>query len=387
MVNKKPVEITQLFGQAGQSQQISQLKSQVENLQEEIKQLRANALSLEEKNALELEIEKLTDELAVHGGIHDIAINLIDPDPTQPRQTFPQVVIQERAESLRRQGQKNPIVIIPQQDGRYKIFDGELRWRAAPLADKKTLKAVFLAKEDAQDETLVFEGQLVTSIHSQKLHDLDLASALIRLIIHKYPELKFQENEIPKFLNAFINRLIRSKNLQELALIKDADLLTQQRWLETADFKQLEEKKLVSVLLGLQLNPVSINNNIFPLLKLAEDLKDAIRSEGLDSSKARELNKLSSLALRVDETESRNIRTQATQQAIQEKLPLSQIKILVKEILLQHEALDSKAIQNKRMDKAIKAIQLINTKELGRKRIDELRQVLQEKLQEIENLS
>jgi ParB family chromosome partitioning protein len=121
------------------------------------------------------------NQLATQGGVHEIAINLIDPDPVQPRQTFPQLVIQERAESLRRQGQKNPIVLIPQLDGRYKLFDGELRWRSAPLAGMRKLKAVFLPKEEAPDEVVVFEGQIVSSIHSEKLHDLDLAAALIRV--------------------------------------------------------------------------------------------------------------------------------------------------------------------------------------------------------------
>ncbi|MDF5729837.1 MAG: ParB/RepB/Spo0J family partition protein [Rhizonema sp. PD38] len=386
MASKKPVEITQLFGQAGQSQQIHQLKSQVEELEAEITQRRANAFSPEEKTALEQQIESLTNQLAAQSGVHEIAINLIDRDPTQPRQTFPQSVIIERVESLRRQGQKNPIVLIPQPDGRYKLFDGELRWRSAPLAGMTTLKAVFLPIEDTLDSAVVFEGQLVTSIHSQKLHDLDLATALQRLIIHKYPDLKDEEDEIPSFLNAFINRLIRNKTLEDLALIKDADLTTQQQWLETADFKDISEQEIVSVLLGLQLNPVSINNNIFPLLKLAEDIKSVIRSVGLESSKARVLNKLSAIALRVDETEAVAIRTQITQQVMSEKLSLSQTRTLVKQTLLQHNSPDAKTKQDKQMEKTIKTIQSIDLKELEPTRLTELRQALTSKLQELETM-
>ncbi|MDF5716285.1 MAG: ParB/RepB/Spo0J family partition protein [Rhizonema sp. NSF051] len=386
MASKKPVEITQLFGQAGQSQQIHQLKSQVEELEAEITQRRANAFSPEEKTALEQQIESLTNQLAAQSGVHEIAINLIDRDPTQPRQTFPQSVITERVESLRRQGQKNPIVLIPQPDGRYKLFDGELRWRSAPLAGMTTLKAVFLPIEDTLDSAVVFEGQLVTSIHSQKLHDLDLAAALRQLIIHKHPDLKDESDEIPSFLNAFINRLIRNKTLEDLALIKDADLTTQQQWLETADFKDISEQEIVSVLLGLQLNPVSINNNIFPLLKLAEDIKSVIRSVGLESSKARELNKLSAIALRVDETEAVAIRTQITQQVVQEKLSLSQTRTLVKQTLLQHNSSDAKTKQDKQMEKTIKTIQSIDLKELEPTRLTELRQALTSKLQELETM-
>lgn len=386
MPSKKPVEISQLFGQAGQSQQIHQLKSQIEKLEVEIIQLRTNVFSSEEKTTLEQQIEQLTNQLATQGGIHEIAVNLIDPDPAQPRQTFPQLVIQERAESLRRQGQQNPIVLIPQLDGRYKIFDGELRWRSAPFAGMTKLKAVFLPKEETSDEVVVFEGQLVSSIHSQKLHDLDLATALIRLIIYKYPDLSGREDEIPKFLNAFINRLVRSKKLQYLALIKDSDLMTQQEWLETSDFKEHEEHEIVSVLLGLQLNPVSINNNIFPLLKVPEDLKNVIRSEGLETSKVRELNKLSSEQMKIDESKALMIRTQVTNRVIEEKLSLSQTKTLVKQTLEQYSTSNSKAKQNKQMDKTIKDIQSINLKILEQTRLIKLRQVLQEKLDEIKTL-
>lgn len=386
MPSKKPVEISQLFGQAGQSQQIHQLKSQIEKLEVEIIQLRTNVFSSEEKITLEQQIEQLSNQLATQGGIHEIAVSLIDPDLAQPRQTFPQLVIQERAESLRRQGQQNPIVLIPQIDGRYKIFDGELRWRSAPLAGMTKLKAVFLPKEETSDEVVVFEGQLVSSIHSQKLHDLDLATALIRLIIYKYPDLSGREDEIPKFLNAFINRLVRSKKLQYLALIKDSDLMTQQEWLETSDFKEHEEHEIVSVLLGLQLNPVSINNNIFPLLKVTEDLKNVIRSEGLETSKVRELNKLSSEQMKIDESKALMIRTQVTHRVIEEKLSLSQTKTLVKQTLEQYSASNSEAKQNKQMDKTIKDIQSINLKILEQTRLIKLRQVLQEKLDEIKTL-
>ncbi|WP_138506293.1 ParB/RepB/Spo0J family partition protein [Nostoc sp. PA-18-2419] len=386
MSSKKPVEISQLFGQAGQSQQIHQLKSQIEKLETEITQLRANVFSPEEKSVLEQQIEQLTNQLVTQGGVHEIAVSLIDPDPAQPRQTFPSLVIQERAESLRRQGQQNPIVLIPQLDGRYKLFDGELRWRAAPLAEMTKLKAVFLPKKEIPDEAVVFEGQLVTSIHSQKLHDLDLATALIRLIIFKYPDFIDREDEIPKFLNAFINRLVRSQKIQDLAPIKDADLITQQEWLETSEFKEQEEYEIVSVLLGLQLNPVSVNNNIFPMLKVEEDLKVIIRSEGLESSKIKELNKLSAEQLKIDESQAIAIRTQITQRVVQEKLSLSQTKTLVKQTLEKYNASNNKTKHEKQVDKTIKDIQSIDLKSLESTRLSKLHQVLQKTLREIETL-
>jgi ParB family chromosome partitioning protein len=140
-------------------------------------------------------------------------------------------------------------------------------------------------------------------------------------------------------------------------------------------------------LLELQLNPVSINNNIFPLLKIAEDLKKVIRSEGLESSKVRELNKLSSEQLRIDETEAFVIRTQITQQVVQEKLSLSQTKTLVKRILDKYKDSNGQSKHEKQIDKTIKDIQAINLKDLEQTRLSQLRQVLLEKLNEIEQLT
>lgn len=382
MVKPKPISMKQLLGDAGQAQQIYQLKGRVEELEAEITQLRVGALSPQDKAILEQQIEELTAQLGASGGIHEISISLIDPDPAQPRQTFPQSLLQERAESLRRQRQKTPIILIPQADGRYTLFDGELRWRAAPLIGWKTLKAVFLSKEDALDEGEVFEGQMVTSIHSQKLHDLDLATALLRLIVHKYPNLKEREAEIPKILNTAFRRLQRESKHLELAQVRLADLETQRQWLETAGFKEVEEQEIFATLLGLQLNPITINNTVFPLLNLAEDLKQIIKVEGLEASKARELNRLSPEQLTLDDTAALQIRSKAAQKTIQEKLPLSEVKVLVNQLIAEH----SKKLSTKSsaVTKLTKIIQQTKIEANNREELKALQNVLEEKLAEIQ---
>jgi ParB family chromosome partitioning protein len=386
MAAPKPVGMKQLFGEAGQSHQVHQLKSRVEELEAELTQLRSGALDSQEKAALEQQIEELTSQLAATGGTHEISLSLIDSAPNQPRATFPKALIQERAESLRRHGQKTPIIVVPQPDGRYILFEGELRWRAATLLGWKTLKAVFLLDEETVDEGSIFEGQLVTSIHSQKLHDLDLADALIRLITHRYPYFENQEKTISKTLKAAIRRFERSGQLSELAEIRIANHEEQQQWLESVGFKQAEEQDIFAVLLGLQLHPVSISNNIFPLLDLPEDLKQVIKTEGLESSKARELSKLTAEQLEVSETKARTIRAEATEKAIHEKLSLSQIKALVKDTLKQHQTTNSTTKQPRVAEKTIKAIQSIELQEIEQDQLEELRQALKNKLQEIERM-
>lgn len=386
MAAPKPVGMKQLFGEAGQSHQVHQLKNRVEELEAELTQMRSGALEPQEKAALEQQIEELTSQLAATGGTHEISLSLIDPDPNQPRATFPKALIQERAESLRRHGQKTPIIVVPQPHGRYILFEGELRWRAATLLGWKTLKAVFLLEEEIVDQGRIFEGQLITSIHSQKLHDLDLAVALIRLITHQYSYFENQEKTIPKTLKAAIRRFERSGQLSELSEIRIANREEQQQWLESGGFKQAEEQDIFTVLLGLQLHPVSISNNIFPLLDLPEDLKQVIKAEGLESSKARELSKLSAEQLEVGEAKARTIRAEVTEKAIQEKLSLSQIKALVKDKLKQHQTTNSKTKQTRIAEKTIKAIQSIELQEIEQNQLEELRQALKNKLQEVERM-
>lgn len=379
------IGMKQLFGDAGQAQQIHHLRGQIEELEAEITQMRAGTLSSEEKAALEQQIEELTAQLSTTGGVHEISVSLIDPDLNQPRQTFPQFLIQERAESLRRQGQKTPIVVIPKNDGRYTLFDGELRWRAAPLIGWKTLKAVLIPQEEIVCEGEVFEGQLVTSIHFQKLHDLDLANALIRLIVHKYPNLKDREEDIPKILNTAFRRLQRQRKHLELAQVRVANLNTQQQWIETASFKEVEEQEIIATLLGLQLNPTTINNTVFPLLNLADDLKQTIKAEGLEASKARELNRLSVEQLQVDAVLALQIRIEATQKVIQENLSLSEVKTLVSQLISQYcQKLPSKP---SRVVKLIKTIEQTKIEPAAQpEELETLRNALEKKLVEIQRI-
>ena len=386
MAAPKPIGMKQIFGDVGQSQQIHQLHNQVEELQSEIAKLRVSTTTFEEKAVLEQQIEQLTNQLKIRGGVQEIAVELIDPDPVQPRQAFPLTLIKERAESLRRQGQKSPIVVIPKENGRYTLFDGELRWRAATLIGWSNLKAVFLLKkEEALNEVEIFAGQIVTSIHSQKLHDLDLASALIRLFSYQNPFFKEREDEIPKILNTALRRLQREQKHLELAEIRVANFENQQQWIEKVDFKKEEEKLIFTILLGLQLNPISINNNIFPLLKLANDLKASVRGEGLEASKARELNKLSPEQLNVDEEQALLVRERATQRVMQKSLSLNQTRTLVQNLIQQHDPA-SKSTQLQKTNKVIESVKAITVKDLDSSGLKEFRQVLKEKLGEIETL-
>lgn len=65
----------------------------------------------------------------------EIRLDLIEPDPDQPRKNFDPDALQELAQSIRLQGVLQPIVVewVPERE-RFRIISGERRWRATRLA-------------------------------------------------------------------------------------------------------------------------------------------------------------------------------------------------------------------------------------------------------------
>jgi ParB family chromosome partitioning protein len=379
-------DISNAFATAGQSQKIHHLNKRVEELEAEINRLRTEESNSEEKIALEARIQELVAELANKQGVEEVPINLIDRNFHQPRQSFSKESIQGMAELLETQGQHTPVLLIPLSNGRYLLFDGERRWRAASKLAWKSLKAVFIVTGVEADERELHRQALSTTLHREDLNALDLAESLIQQIIYNYPKLEEQKHDIPRLLNAAMSRLERNHKNLELAEIRLASKEVQKQWLETVEFKNPEEQKIFDVILALQLNPTSIDTNIFPLLKLSKDLKTAIREEGLEGSKAKELNKLSATQLKIDEAQARKVRIQLTDKIIQEKLSLSQTKALVKETLNQHKSSQLSSNPNRKLSRTVKTIRSIELAGIHNNELKEIRQALQGKLEEIDKI-
>lgn len=111
-----------------------------------------------------------------------------------------------------------------------------------------------------------------------------------------------------------------------------ADQVTQQIWIEKACSSEAESW-ILETILSKQLNPVSINSNVFPLLNLPDDLQAVIRTEGLEGSKVLELKRISGKSLNIDEEAATDIRVKLMQEVIEQKLALEPIRAKVKEIL------------------------------------------------------
>jgi ParB family chromosome partitioning protein len=105
-----------------------------------------------------------------------IAVDLIDPNPLQPRTVFQPERLQELADSIRANGIIQPLVVRP-HDGRYQLVAGERRWRAARLA---ALAEVPVFVQDVSDDRLL-EITLVENIQREDLNPIEVARAFERL--------------------------------------------------------------------------------------------------------------------------------------------------------------------------------------------------------------
>ncbi|MBD1853401.1 ParB N-terminal domain-containing protein [Cyanobacteria bacterium FACHB-502] len=324
-------------------------------------------------------VEKLQQELEAIGGKYKVELRLIDPDPHQPRKTFPKSVIEERAQSLTRNGQLSPIILIPQPNGRYVLFEGELRYRAATYLKWNSLDAVFLPIEVHQAvDADRFQKQMLTSAHAQRLHDLDLAEGILRLVELRYPEWAGRSSNLPRILNTVITRLKRTKQIDNLKAIRNASIEEQQTWIR--EILAEDERPVFQVILGMQYNPETISRTAFPLLTLTDDLKDLVRSTGLESSKIKELQKLNAKNLGVDEDKALEIRSQVAQEAVETDLSLSEIKIRVAQTLQQHTT----ATTQPQISPAIKKVQSIPVVGVEPEELRNLKEALLEKAKEIE---
>ena len=121
--------------------------------------------------------ERNPNALKAEGGLAQVPVNAITPNPHQPRSTMDEAALRELADSIREHGLIQPL-IVTQAAGGYQLIAGERRWRAAQLAGLATVPAVL--KEAAPQQML--ELALVENLQRADLNALEEASAFKQLM-------------------------------------------------------------------------------------------------------------------------------------------------------------------------------------------------------------
>lgn len=111
------------------------------------------------------------------GGVREIEVARIKPNPQQPRMQFDEAALDELAESIRQRGVLQPILLRPVGED-YMIIAGERRWRAAQRARLHGIPAI--VREI--DESTTAELALIENIQREDLNPLEEAEGYRQLI-------------------------------------------------------------------------------------------------------------------------------------------------------------------------------------------------------------
>ncbi len=111
------------------------------------------------------------------GGLEDLPVSAIKPNPYQPREHFDEETLAALADSIREVGVLQPVLVRESAEG-YELIAGERRWRAARRAGLQTIPALVRQADDASS----LEHALVENLHRADLDPLEEAAAYQQLI-------------------------------------------------------------------------------------------------------------------------------------------------------------------------------------------------------------
>jgi ParB family chromosome partitioning protein len=110
--------------------------------------------------------------------LRDLAVELITPNPRQPRRQFEQEALAGLADSVRERGVLQPVLVRPRPGGTFELIAGERRWRAAQLAGLESVPALVRPRDDAE----ALEVALIENMARADLTPVEEARACAALV-------------------------------------------------------------------------------------------------------------------------------------------------------------------------------------------------------------
>jgi ParB family transcriptional regulator, chromosome partitioning protein len=145
--------------------------------------------------------------------LRELAVELIAPNPGQPRKRFDQDALQALADSLTERGVLQPVLVRPRPGGTYELVAGERRWRAAQLAGLERMPALVQQRDDAAS----LEVALIENMAREDLNPVEEARAVAALV----EELGLTREEVGRRVGrgrVAISNLLRILDLPDEAL-------------------------------------------------------------------------------------------------------------------------------------------------------------------------
>jgi ParB family transcriptional regulator, chromosome partitioning protein len=223
-----------------------------------------------------------------------VALDLIDFNPNQPRRYFDEEAHQSLSASVRKRGVLQPVILRPIGD-RYLVIAGERRTRAAREAGLTEIAAVVMDV----NETEAYEIATLENLAREDLNPLEETEAVLNLL-----EMRLEQ---PRDRIVWLLRQIyyESKGSTFAVVIPER-----------------ERGVIDSVFAAVaRFSPASFVTNRLPLLKLPEDLLEAINLGRLPFSSIKPLAAVTDRAMR----------TELLEEAIRNKLNKAEVTELVRE--------------------------------------------------------
>jgi len=145
--------------------------------------------------------------------LRQLPVELITPNPRQPRRAFDEEALIQLAGSLGDRGVLQPVLVRPSAGGTYELIAGERRWRAAQLAGLPTIPALVRIHDDAES----LELALIENMAREDLNPVEEARACALLV----EELGLTREEIGRRVGrsrVAVSNLLRLLDLPDEAL-------------------------------------------------------------------------------------------------------------------------------------------------------------------------
>lgn len=160
-------------------------------------------------------------ESSSESDMRELPVEVIKPNPGQPRTRFKEDALQSLADSIAASGVVQPLLVRPLSDGSYEIIAGERRWRAARMAGVSKVPVVIRDSDEAER----LEVALIENMVREDLNPVEEAKACAALV----EDLGLSKEDLGKRVGRSrpqISNLIRLLDLPDevLSMLEAGDL-------------------------------------------------------------------------------------------------------------------------------------------------------------------
>lgn len=147
------------------------------------------------------------EEIQENDVLKNLNINEVEPNRLQPRKNFNQEALEELAESIKKYGVIQPIVVT-KQDDYYEIIAGERRWRASKLAGLTEIPVIIRENDQRKNK----EISLIENIQREDLNAYEKALGIKNLM----EDYSLTQEEVAKILGKSRSSIANSVRILNL---------------------------------------------------------------------------------------------------------------------------------------------------------------------------